>query len=113
MKFAKASEAVEYKNNPECTAREYELGETDINGAVIMLNGRYPQTKRAYNTVSKELIQVLEGSGIAVVEDREIDLAIADQLIIEPYERYSIEGTLKLFIASTPAWTPDQARNGE
>jgi len=113
MKFAKASEAVEYKNNPECTALEYELGETDINGAVITLNGRYPHAKRARNTISKELIQVLEGSGVAIVEDKKIDLAIADQLIIEPNERYSIEGTLKLFIASTPTWIADQAENVE
>ena len=109
MKFAKVSETVEHKNNSACIAFEYELGDPDINGAVIVLNGRYPEAKRTRNTLSKELIQVLEGSGIAIVEDKEIALAAADQLIIEPNERYIIEGALKLFIASTPAWTPSQS----
>lgn len=43
MKVVKRGEAVEHHNSDSCLAIEYPLGESDINGAVIKLNGRYPE----------------------------------------------------------------------
>ncbi len=62
MKIVKAIHANKFKNSETCTAFEYPLGDKDINGAVIKLNGRYPEKGYVMNEVCKELVFVVEGS---------------------------------------------------
>lgn len=110
MKHIKQSQAVPYKNSETCTAYEYALGDEAINGAVIQLAGRYPVDGLAQNEVSKELVYVLQGEGNVVVEEVTTTLGQGDQVLIQPGEKYYFEGTMKLFIACTPAWTLEQHR---
>lgn len=84
------------------------MNESAINGAVIELSGRYPETGRVVNTTCTELLYVISGMGEASTADEQVALSLGDQLLIQPNEAYYIEGNLELYIACTPAWSPDQ-----
>ena len=68
MKVVKRGEAVEHHNSDSCLAIEYPLGESDINGAVIKLNGRYPEKGWCINKECKELAYVVKGKGMIHTE---------------------------------------------
>lgn len=108
MKLVLNNNSTAHQNSATCTAYEYNTGEPAINGARITLTGRYPETGTAFNTVSKELVYVLQGEGRAIVQGQPMALAPGDQLLIEPNETYYFDGTMELFIACTPAWKPEQ-----
>lgn len=108
MKFIKQTASIPHENSATCTAYEYETNETTINGARIVLSGRYPETGQAVNTISKELVYVLQGQGQAFIKDQRVSLAIGDQLLIEPNEPYYFDGHMELYIACSPAWQPEQ-----
>jgi mannose-6-phosphate isomerase-like protein (cupin superfamily) len=83
-------------------------GDKDINGAVIELNGRYPDKGSVVNLKCKELAYVIKGSGKLVVEDKEIKLNEGDLVLIEPGEKYYWEGRMTMFMPCSPAWYPKQ-----
>src|SRR4030042_3009590 len=113
MKVVERSQTKEFKNSEVCTAIEYPLGDKDINGAVIELNGRYPDSGRAVNAKCKEMAYVINGSGRVVVEDEEIQLNQGDLILIDAGERYFWEGNMTLFMPCTPAWYPEQHKQVE
>ena len=98
----------EYKNSDVCTATEYPLADKDINGAVIVLNGRYPDEGYVVNEICKEIAYVVEGSGRLVMPDKEETLQAGDLVLLLPGERYCFSGEMKLFTACQPAWHPEQ-----
>ena len=108
MNVAHKNQVVRHQNSPICIAFEYPLKDTDINGAVIQLSGRYPAQGRATNTQCKELAYVIEGSGKIVVDGKEVTLAQGDVILIKPGEKFYWDGIMTLFISCTPAWTPEQ-----
>ena len=113
MRVARKNQTEEFKNSDSCTAVEYPLGDKDINGAVIKLEGRYPDRGRVVNLKCKELAYVIKGSGRVVVEDKDVELNEGDLVLIEPEERYFWEGNLTMFVPCTPAWYPEQHREVE
>ena len=48
-----------------------------------------------------------------MVEGEEVNLNQGDLILIEPGEKYFWQGNLKLFISSTPAWSPEQYKEVE
>lgn len=88
MKIIHKNQAERFQNGDHCVAIEYSLGDKDINGAVIELSGRYPESGRAVNMECKELVYVIRGSGKVAVEDEETSLEEGDVLLIQPGERY-------------------------
>jgi len=112
MEIITSNKAVAHKNSEDCVAYEYEFqGEKDINGAVIKLTGRYPESGRALNDVCKELIYVVEGNGTINYADTPHELAKGDVILIQPGEPYYLNGMLTLFISSSPAWYLEQHHN--
>ena len=111
MKIIYKDQAKTFRNSDVCVAIEYPMGDKDINGATIELNGRYPDTGRVVNEVCKELVYVIEGTGILAVEGEEVQLAHGDLALIEPGEKYFFDGKLKLFVPCVPAWYPEQHKN--
>jgi len=89
------------------------MADKDINGAVIELNGRYPDKGRAVNLKCKMLSYVIKGKGKIVVEGEEVNLREGDLILIEAGEKYFWQGDLKLFASSTPAWSPEQYKEVE
>jgi mannose-6-phosphate isomerase-like protein (cupin superfamily) len=108
MKVVHKNQTKEFKNSEACTALEYPLGDRDINGAVVELNGRYPGKGRVVNLKCKELAYVVKGSGKLVVEGKELVLQEGDLALIEPGEKYFWEGNMTMFMPCTPAWYPEQ-----
>jgi mannose-6-phosphate isomerase-like protein (cupin superfamily) len=112
MEHIKASGGIKRKNSEACTAIEYGFDdEKNINSAVIELNGRYPETGFALNTVCEEVLYVIEGSGQLVGSQTKIIIETGDMLRIKPNEKYYFDGNLKLLISSSPAWYPEQYQN--
>jgi mannose-6-phosphate isomerase-like protein (cupin superfamily) len=108
MKIIRKNETKIFKNSEVCTAFEYEMGDKDINGAVIELSGRYPDKGQTVNEVCKEMAYVVKGSGKLVVEGIENQLAEGDLVLILPGEKFFWQGKMTLFVPCTPAWYPAQ-----
>ena len=108
MKIIHKNQAEVCKNSDVCTAIEYPLGDRDINGAVIELNGRYPKDGRAVNLKCKELAYIIKGSGRLVVDDKETKLNEGDLVLIKAGEKFFWEGNIQMFIPCTPAWHLEQ-----
>lgn len=108
MKVIHKNQTKTFKNSQVCTAIEYPLRDKDINGAVVELNGRYPNKGRVVNLKCKELAYVVKGEGKLVVEGKEIALQEGDLALIEPGEKYYWEGSMTMFMPCTPAWYPEQ-----
>lgn len=108
MKIARQTQTKEHKNSPACLAIEYPLKDKKINGALIRLNGRYPNQGRVVNLKCKEMAYIIKGSGRLVVEGKEVKLTTGDLVLIDPGEKYFWEGSLEMFVPCTPAWHPSQ-----
>lgn len=108
MKVIHKNQTKVFKNSKVCTAIEYPLGDNDINGAIIELNGRYPDKGMVVNLECKELAYVIKGSGNLVVENRKVALREGDLALIEPGEKYFWEGDMTIFVPCTPAWYSEQ-----
>jgi len=113
MKVIHKDQTKVFKNSTKCTAIEYPLGDQDINGAVIELDGRYPDKGRVVNTKCKELAYVIKGQGIVSAEGKEIKISKGDLILLEPGERYFWKGKLVMFMPCTPAWYPEQHQETE
>lgn len=112
MELIKNKDAPKFNNSPGCIATEYDFNnEKDFNIASIELDGRYPERGYALNTISKELMYVKNGNGILVTNDQQVTLEAGDAALIQPNEKYYLEGALELVIVSAPAWNLAQHRN--
>ncbi|MFA5932590.1 MAG: cupin domain-containing protein [Microgenomates group bacterium] len=108
MKIVKKEDVKRHENSALCTAYEYPIGDKDINGAVVEVSGRYPDSGRVVNLECKEMAYIIKGNGKVIVEDNEINLKEGDLVLIEPNEKYFWEGNLTMFVPCTPAWFPEQ-----
>ncbi len=108
MKIVKKTGTKKFTNSPVCTAWEYPLGDKDINGAVIELNGRYPEKEFAINEKCKEMAYVVSGAGRLITVEGEVEFSADDLLLIDAGEKYYWEGRAKIFVPCTPAWYPEQ-----
>ena len=108
MKIIRKNETKSFKNSDKCIAIEYPLGDKDINGAIIKLNGRYPDKGIAVNTKCKEIAYIIKGEGKIVVNNKEVKLKEGDLILIDPMEEYYWEGNMEMFVPCTPAWSPKQ-----
>ncbi|HUB93269.1 MAG TPA: AraC family ligand binding domain-containing protein [Verrucomicrobiae bacterium] len=90
---------------------EYLLDDSDINGAVGVINGRYPESGWAINEKCKELVYIISGEGVLGVREQKQELRSGDLALILPGEEYYFEGKdLTIFMPCTPAWYPEQHR---
>lgn len=108
MHILTKEESTKHQNSPDCIAYEYPIDNKDINGAIIELTGRYPEKNSGVNTVCQELVYVIEGAGSLKIEGQTTELKTGDMVLINPHEKYVWHGNMKLFIACTPAWYPEQ-----
>lgn len=113
MKVVYKNQTEKFKNSEVCTAIEYPMNDKDINGAVVEINGRYPDKGRVVNLKCREMAYVVKGSGKIVVEGKEVELNEGDLALFEPGERYFWEGNLLMFMVCTPAWYPEQHKEVE
>lgn len=109
MKYIPKANAQKFQNSAECMVFEYDVNDPDINGAVGVINGRYPEKGFVVNETCKELIYVISGHGSLITHEESVALAEGDVALIPPGEQYFFEGAkLKIFMPCTPAWHPEQ-----
>lgn len=103
----------QHKNSDHCVVSEYPIGDKEINFAIAKISSRYPETGLASNTVCKEIVYIQDGSGKIVVNDVEHILQTGDVILILPNEKFYWDGNMRLHIACTPAFTPEQHVHSE
>ncbi|MEK7648623.1 MAG: cupin domain-containing protein [Patescibacteria group bacterium] len=113
MKIIHQDETRKVQNSRQCRVYEYPLEDKDINGAFVKITGREPDEGRVVNLVCKELAYVISGSGIIVIEDKEIKFKVGDLILIEPGEKFFWNGNMDLFLPCSPAWYSDQYKRVE
>ena len=111
MEVIRKNQAVVFKNSESCTAFEYPTRGKDINGAIIELTGRYPDAGGVVNERCAELIYVVSGSGSISFGKEKKEVSQGDVLLMPAREEYFWDGVMTLFIASTPAWYPEQCKH--
>lgn len=80
-----------------------------MDGATAVINGRYPSEGYVMNQRSEELAYVISGQGAIVTKTERVMLLAGDMVMIPANEAYFFEGkNLRLFIACTPPFHPDQ-----
>jgi mannose-6-phosphate isomerase-like protein (cupin superfamily) len=110
MKYVPKSKAVKFANSPTCTGFEYHMGDPELEGAIAIINGSYPEKGFVVNEVCKELLYVISGEGTFVTKDQTIKLQQGDQVLINKGELYGYKDAkdLTLLATCTPAWYPKQ-----
>lgn len=111
MKIIKYQNAETRKNSEKCEVTEYSFGDKDIDLGVAKITGRYPEKGYCLNLISKELIHVLEGSGVLHFENEKVNFSKGDSILIEANEKYYWEAEYCIVsMACTPAFSIEQYR---
>ena len=92
---------------PELTIVSFD--DRDIDVGVATITGRYPETDYCVNTVCKELVFVLEGTGSLCFQNEKVDFSKGDAILIEPNEKYYWDTEFCIVsMTCTPSWSPEQ-----
>lgn len=89
---------------------DYPTIDKDINFAVIKISTRSPKNGYQVNIGCKELLYIINGSGILYLkkDTQEISFKQGDVIVIEKNECYAFDGNFEAAVSCTPAWTSDQ-----
>lgn len=82
-----------------------------MNGALITVNGRYPEKGFVLNEVCSELAFIIRGSGKVCTADETVELNLHDSVYLEPGEKFYWEGDFDMYTICTPAFYPEQHKN--
>lgn len=105
----KKSESTKHKNSKDCTVWEYEFPCKNFSYATALINGRYPDQKRATNLECEEVYFVISGSGIIHSENGDFKINKGDAYFFGKGEIYWTEGSqLFLAVINAPKWNPKQ-----
>ena len=88
MQVIKYNDAIKGANSDKCKTLEYSFDDEDIDLEIATITGRYPELGYCVNTISKELIYVLEGTGKIYFDNNYIEFAKGDSMLIKPGEKY-------------------------
>lgn len=110
MIVSKANTAVPFENSPACEGVSYGGTGEDIDGALIRVDGRYPDSGFLVNEQSKELVYITSGSGRLLARDGGHDFTSGDVIFIDNREEFAWSGTFEGFFATSPRFDPTQHR---
>lgn len=88
MKIIKRKQSKKYKNSKSCIAFEYPLENKKMDGAIIKLNGRYPEEGKVCNLKCQEIFYITNGSGTIEIEGIKNKVSKGDLIFIETKEKY-------------------------
>ena len=109
MQFIKKSNAVKGANSNKCETIEYSFNDKDMDLGIATITGRYPENGFCVNTISKELIYVLDGNGKLYFENNCIEFEEGDSILINSNEKYYWDSTYCIVsMTCTPAWNEEQ-----
>lgn len=70
MEFVSLKRSTSLQPTSTTTIHEYVMTDPVINGAVADIHGRYPEKGFAVNSASREIVYVIDGSGIVGLLDK-------------------------------------------
>ena len=109
MQVIKYSNAIKGSNSDKCKTLEYSFNDKDIDLGTATITGRYPENDYCVNTISKELIYVLDGNGKLYFENDFVEFEKGDSILIDSNEKYYWDSTYCVVSMScTPAWNEEQ-----
>lgn len=84
-----------------------------VNAAEISLTSRYPERGYSLNTKSEMIVRVLEGDVEFESEGESVALPAGSTVLVQRGRPYcwKPKNFVKLFVFSTPPWTPEQYKN--
>jgi mannose-6-phosphate isomerase-like protein (cupin superfamily) len=111
MKVVPAGKTKSFRNSKTCWGEAFSFGDSELDIALVTVDGRYPQTGQVTNDVCREIAYVVSGSGSVGVDDTVHKLAAGDAVMLMPGERFWWEGRmLKMLMPCAPAFYPEQHR---
>lgn len=89
---------------------DYLVADKDIDLAIIKIDGRSPKQGYQVNTGCKELLYIINGSGVLYLNDNEkvAKFCQGDAILLNKNEEYAFEGAYEALVSCTPAWTEEQ-----
>ena len=109
MKVIKNKDAAKGTNSDNCKTLEYSFQDQNIDLGIATITSRYPDAGYCMNTVSKELIYVLDGNGKLYFENEVVEYEKGDAILIDSNEKYYWDTTYCVVSMSCiPAWSKDQ-----
>ena len=107
--FIKESDAKKNENSKSCTVWDYEFLSKDFSFAKALINGRYPEQKRAKNLEFEQVYFVISGFGIIHSEKGDFEINKGDLYFFEKAEVYWVEGSqLLVGLVNVPKWILEQ-----
>ena len=109
MLYIKKDEAETYSGDGY-SGLDYPMTDSDINFAIIKINGRSPKIGYQVNTKCKELLYIINGNGFLYMKEdsKEIKFNRGDVILIDKNEYYAFDGNFEAAVPCTPAWTSEQ-----
>ncbi len=109
MKQVKFVDAEKFENAATCYGYEANFGSgATMNGAVITVNGRYPEKGYVLNEECSELAFIVRGSGKVCTASETVEFNLHDSIYLEPGEKFYWEGDFDMYTICTPAFYPEQ-----
>ena len=101
--------AREHENSDTCSVREYLHPTKELSCATALIDGRYPENKRAVNFECEQIYYVISGSGEIHSDKGDFELQEGDSYHFERGERYWVRGNkLLLAVMNSPKWYKEQ-----
>ena len=79
-----------------------------MGGALITIDGRYPEKGFAVNQICRELAYIIKGNGSLATEYSIAKFSQGDTLYLPPKEKFLWEGKFTMYVVTTPAFDPKQ-----
>ncbi len=108
MNIIPSSESKKIQATPTTTIWEFTMDDKSLSSAVSQINGRYPEQGFAINEICKEIAFVVSGSGHVITPHQARPINIGDLIFLDKRESFAWEGSLTLFMATTPKFDPKQ-----
>lgn len=109
MQIIKKYKAIEGSNSDKCKTLKYSFNDKDIDLGIATITGRYPESRFCINTISKELIYILDGNRKICFENNFFEFEKGDSILINSNEKYYWESKYCVVSMScTPAWNEEQ-----
>lgn len=109
MQIIRNRDAAKGANSSNCKTIEYSFDDKTIDLGVATITGRYPENGYCTNTISKELIYVIEGNGKIYFEKESVEFTKGDSILIDANEKYYWDSTYCIVsISCAPAWSEEQ-----
>jgi mannose-6-phosphate isomerase-like protein (cupin superfamily) len=112
MKYVLKKSEANPIQEPSSTFYEYKLPGKQVCIGVSEIEGRYPESGFEVDEKIEGCWYVEKGSGIIWIDGNEHTLEVGDAVIIPANEKFYIQGYgLRLIVASSPVWYPEQHKH--